>query len=108
METEMHHLLLKMGVAGACALAFVAAYGPAKAVSPPSLEAATTLMVPVVDQEDLSVEEDLRPDEEPEALMGEEPKKEMMPPPPAESESQSGSGANIEDEMIDEIGPGAE
>lgn len=68
----------------------------------------TSLVVPVVDQEDLAVEEDLRPNEPPEALMGEEPEKEMMEPMPKESESESGSGANIEDEMIDEIGPGAE
>ena len=69
----------------------------------------TSLVVPVVDQEDLAVEEDLRPNEPPEALMGEEPeKKMMMDPMPKESESESGSGANIEDEMIDEIGPGAE
>ena len=68
----MHHLLLKTGVvAGACAFAFLAAPGPAKAVSPLGLDEARSLVVPVVDQEDLSVEEDLRPDEPPEALEGE-------------------------------------
>jgi len=101
----MRHILLKTGVAGACALAFLAAQGPAKALSPLSFDDATALVVPVVDQEDLSVEEDLRPDEEPEALMGEKPDESMMESPPEEPDSE-GSG-NMEDEMIDEIGPGA-
>jgi hypothetical protein len=56
------------------------------------------------DQEDLAVERDLRPDEEPIVLEDEGVKpKEAMP-----AESSGGSDANIEDEMIDKIGPGAE
>jgi hypothetical protein len=109
MEAEMHHLLLKTGlVAGACALAFFAAPGPAKAVSPLALDEAKAIMVPVVDQEDLSVEEDLRPDEPPEALEGEQPETPKMVPmtPPAKDMNGESSG-NIEDKMIDEIGPGA-
>ncbi len=103
----MHHLLLKTGVvAGACAFAFLAAPGPAKAVSPLGLDEAKSLVVPVVDQEDLSVEEDLRPDEPPEALEGEKPEMAPMAPPPKEMEGE-GSG-NVEDQMIDKIGPGAE
>jgi hypothetical protein len=106
METKMRHLLLKTCVAGACALAFVAAYGPAKAMSPLSLDEVPALFVPVVDQEDLSVEEDLRPDEPPEAMMGEKPEGSMMDTPP---EEPAGEGAgDMEDEMIDKIGPGAE
>jgi hypothetical protein len=105
-EAEMHHLLLKTSVAGICALAFLAAHGPAKAVSPLSLNQAAPLVIPVVDQENLAVEEDLRPDEPPEALMGETPKKPMMAPPPEETGGQS--SGNIEDEMINKIGPGAE
>jgi len=104
----MHHLLLKTGVvAGACAFAFLAAPGPAKAVSPLGLDEARSLVVPVVDQEDLSVEEDLRPDEPPEALEGAPEKPEMAPmaPPPKEMEGES--SGNIEDQMIDKIGPGA-
>ena len=97
----MHHLLLKTGVVGICALAFLAAHGPAKAVSPLSLNQAAPLVVPVVDQEDLAVEEDLRPDEAPEALMGEPRKKPMMAPAPEEMEGQS--SGNIEDETIDRI-----
>jgi hypothetical protein len=102
-EAEMHHLLLKTGVVGICALAFLAAHGPAKAVSPLSLNQAAPLVVPVVDIEDLTVEEDLRPDEPPEALMGETPKKPKMAPPPKEMGSQS--SGNIEDETIDKIVP---
>lgn len=100
----MHHLLLKTGVAGICALAFLAAHGPAKAVSPLPLNQAAPLVVPVVDIENLTVEEDLRPDEPPEALMGEPPKKPIMAPPPKEMGGQS--SGNIEDETIDKIVPG--
>jgi hypothetical protein len=110
MEAEMHHLLLKTGVvAGACAFAFLAAPGPAKAVSPLGLDEARSLVVPVVDQEDLSVEEDLRPDEPPEALEGETPEKpEMAPMAPPPKEMDGGGSGNVEDQMIDKIGPGAE
>jgi len=105
----MHHLLLKTGVvAGACALAFLAAPGPAKAASRLALDEASSLVIPVVDQEDLSVEEDLRPDEPPEALEGETPEKpEMAPMAPPPKEMKGESSGNIEDEMIDKIGPGA-
>jgi hypothetical protein len=88
METEMRHLTLKTCIAGACALGFVAFGVPAMAA----------------DQEDLALERDLRPDEEPIVLEDEGVKpKEAMP-----AESSGGSDANIEDEMIDKIGPGAE
>jgi len=65
---------------------------------------AASLVVPIVDQEDLSVEEDMRPDEPPAAEMGEKSEKPMMEPAPEASEG----GGNIEDEMVDKIGPGAE
>lgn len=104
----MHHLLLKTGVVGACALAFLAAPGPAKAASRLALDEASSLVIPVVDQEDLSVEEDLRPDEPPEALESETPEKpEMAPMAPPPKEMKGESSGNIEDEMIDKIGPGA-
>jgi hypothetical protein len=99
----MPHLMLKSCLLGACALGF-AASGPANAASPPALDQGRSLILPVVDQEDLSVEEDLRPDEEPIVLEDEGVKpKRAMP-----QESSGGSGANIEDKMIDKIGPGAE
>ena len=105
----MHHLLLKTGlVAGACALAFLGAPGPAVAASPLASDQVRSLVVPIVDQEDLSVEEDLRPDEPPEALEGETPetpKMEPMAPPPRDMKGES--SGNIEDDMIDKIGPGA-
>lgn len=100
----MHHLLLKTGVVCVCALAFLGAHGSAKAVSPLALNQTAPLVVLVVDQENLAVEEDLRPDEAPEALMGETPKKPMMAPPPKEMGGQS--SGNIEDETIDRIVPG--
>ncbi|HUW73925.1 MAG TPA: hypothetical protein VMW05_07835 [Methyloceanibacter sp.] len=104
----MHHHFLKTGVSWACALAFVAAYGsPAEAVSRLSLGQAEPLVVQIVDQEDLSVEENMRPDEPPAALMDEKKsEKPMMEAAPEASEG--GNAANIEDEMVDKIGPGAE
>jgi hypothetical protein len=88
METKMRQLVLKMCVAGACALGLIAFNAPTMAQ----------------DQEDLAVEKDLRPDEEPIILEDEGVKpKEAMP-----EESKGDSDANIEDKMIDEIGPGAE
>jgi len=105
----MHRLLLKTGlVTGACALASFAAPGTAKAVSPLALDEAKALVIPVVNQEDLSVEEDLRPDEPPEALEGEQPETpKMVPMAPPPGNMKGESSGNIEDKMIDEIGPGA-
>jgi hypothetical protein len=99
----MRQLLLNTCVAGACALAFVAAYGPAKAVSPLSLGEDATLVVPVQDQENLSVEEDLRPDVPP-SDFGTDAPEEPKNAPQKEVEGK-GSG-DIEDEMVDKlIGP---
>jgi hypothetical protein len=107
MEIEMHHLLLKTGVVtGACALAFLAAPGPAKAASPFALDEATSLVVPVVDQENLSVEEDLVPDEVPPGSDAGEMTEKPAMGQPAEMK-KGGSSGNTEDEMIDKIGPGA-
>ena len=103
----MRHYLLKTCVAGAGALAFLAAYGSANAVSPLSMDEAASLVVPVVDQEDLSVEEDMRPDEPPAAEEGETSEKPMMAPP-KEEETEGQNAGDMEDEMIDKIGPGAE
>lgn len=86
----MRHLMLKSCIAGACALGFVGLGAPAMAQ----------------DQEDLAVERDLRPDEEPIVLEDEGIKpKEAMPTPESET---GGRDPNIEDEMINTIGPGAE
>lgn len=102
----MHHLLLKTGlVTGAWALAFFAAPDPAEAVSRVPLNGNGSLAIPVQDQENLSVEEDLRPDEAPSDFEAGAPDRYPDQPPPAEPEGK-GSG-NIEDKMIDEIGPGA-
>ena len=84
----MRQLVLKMCVAWACSLGLIALNAPTMAQ----------------DQEDLAVEKNLRPDEEPIVLEDDGVKpKETMP------EGSKGNGdANIEDKMIDEIGPGAE
>jgi hypothetical protein len=109
MEAEMHHLLLKTGlVTGACALAFLGAPGPSVDAAPFVSDQVRSLVVPVVDQEDLSVEEDLRPDEPPEALEGAQPETPTMVPPAPPPRDMKGEGSgNIEDQMIDKIGPGA-
>ena len=97
----MNHLLLKTGAA-TCALAILAAHGPAQAVSPLSLDEVAPLVVPVVNQETLSVEEDLRPDEVPAALEDDAP-----PSTPPKEREGKGSG-DMEDEMLEKVGPGAE
>jgi hypothetical protein len=100
----MRHLILKTCVAGACALGFVAFGGPAQALSPLALDQGRSLVLQVQDQEDLSVEENLRPDEEPIVLEDEGVKpKEGMP-----EESMGEGKGGMEDEMINKIGPGAE
>lgn len=84
----MRQLVLKTCIAGACALGFIASGVPAMAA----------------DQEDLAVERDLRPDEEPIVSEDEGVKpKEAMP-----EESKGGDDANVEDKMLDKIGPVAE
>ena len=81
----MRHLNLKTCIVGACALGFVAFGAPAVAA----------------DQEDLAVERDLRPNEEPIILEDEGVRpKEAMP-----AESGGGSDADIEDETIKRIVP---
>jgi hypothetical protein len=101
METKMRHLMLKTCVAGACALGFVAAGGAAYAVSPYALDQGPSLLIQVEDMETEAVDEDLRPDEMPDGM--EEGKDDMEAMP-----EESDDGGNMEDEMIDEIGPGAE
>ena len=89
----MRHLRVKTWITSACAVGFAAVC--LVAVGEPAL---------AQDQEDLAVERDLRPDEEPIVLEDEgvKPKK-VMP-----EQSSGGSDANIEDRMIDKIGPGAQ
>ena len=88
----MRHLSVKTWITGACALGF-AAVGLVASGEPALAQ----------DEENLAVERDLRPDEEPIVAEDEGAKpKEAMPEP------QGGRDANIEDKMIDKIGPGAE
>lgn len=104
----MRQIMLKTLAAGAGALGLFAFSGSACAA--PALLTAEgvgqdgSLVLQVVDQETLSVEEDLRPDEVPEDMKDEGAPKEPMSEP---SEGKSGGG-DMEDEMIDKIGPGAE
>lgn len=74
----MRHLILKFGVASACALGFVSLSQPAKAFSPPALEQFPPLVIHVQDMEDEAVDEDLQ--------------SEIYPP---------GSGEDAEDEAED-------
>ena len=83
----MRHLTLKTCIAGACALSLVAFGAPATAV----------------DEETLAVERDLRPYEEPAVL-----EDEGVRPKEATRAEPGRSDADIEDKMIDEIGPGAQ
>jgi len=86
----MRHLLLKAGLAGVCALALLVPYGAVQAE----------------DQENLSVEENLRPNLPPSAFeAGASDKTKNQPGEAAEGEGES--SGNIENEMIDKIGPGA-
>jgi len=71
------------------------------AVAAPVLEADSLIVIPVMDQEDLAVEEDLRPDEVPDDLKDDDA-------PKIDAESSEAGGEDTEDEMIDKIGPGAE
>jgi len=88
----MRHLRVKTWITGACALGFAAV--SLVAFGEPAI---------AQDEENLAVERDLRPDEEPIVAEDEGAKpKEAMPEPQGERD------ANIEDKMIDEIGPGAE
>lgn len=61
-----------------------------------------SLIVPAMDEETRAVEEDLRPDEVPETMEDKAAPKEPM------AGTEERGGGNIEDEMIDKIGPGAE
>jgi hypothetical protein len=60
METEMRHLILKIGLASVCALGFIGLNQPAKAFSPPALEEIPPLVIHVQDMEDEAVDEDLQ------------------------------------------------
>lgn len=102
----MRQIMLKNLAVGASALGLVALVGSAWA-APALLTAedpgqAGSLVIPAMDEETHAVEEDLRPDEVPEDM-----KDEGAPAAPEPSGGESGGG-NIEDEMIDKIGPGAE
>ncbi|WP_141701073.1 hypothetical protein [Methyloceanibacter methanicus] len=86
-------------IAGPAALAlglaaFALAGGPAVALTPHSLDSGASLVLPVTDQEDLSVEEDLVPDEvpAPKTKSGEE----MMPAP-----ERPDTGGDMEDSAIE-------
>ena len=75
--------------------------------APPTVPAETmgqfgSLIVPAMDVETRAVEEDLRPDEV------SEPAEDSAAPKEPMAEKQDRSDGDIEDEMIDKIGPGAE
>lgn len=78
-------------IAGLAALAV--AGGPAAALTPSAMPAGPSWVLPVMDQENLSVEEDLEPSQVPEAM---KESGEGMAPAPERSEA----GGNIEDEEI--------
>ena len=104
----MRQIMLKTFMAGAGALGLFACCGSAWA-APALLTAGGlgqhgSLIMPAMDDETLAVEEDLRPDEVPEDMKDEGAPKEPMSEP---SDGKSGGG-DMEDEMIDKIGPGAE
>lgn len=97
----MRHLMLKTCVAGTFALGFVAVGGPASALTPLTLNQGPSLLIHVEDMETEAVDEDLRPDEMSDDMDGGKDHMEAMP-------EESDDGGNMEDEMIDKIGPGAE
>ncbi len=113
----MHQIVLKNLAVAASALSLIAlgpvALGPialsgtawaAPALSTPEgLGQVGSLIIPAKDEETRAVEEDLRPDEVPEAM-----KDDGGPAAPATEPSGESGGGNIEEEMIDKIGPGAE
>jgi len=73
--------------------AFALAGGPALALTPQSLEPSASLVLPVTDQEDLSVEEDMVPDEVPDTMKDSGEK--MMPAP-----DRPGAAGDMEDSAI--------
>jgi len=103
----MRQIMLKTLAAGAGALGLFAFSGSACAA--PALLTAEgvgqvgSIIMPAMDEETLAVEKDLRPDEVPEDM-----KDEGAPKAPMSEPSEGKSGGDMEDEMIDKIGPGAE
>jgi hypothetical protein len=96
METEMRHLILKIGLASVCALGFIGLNQPAKAFSPPPLDEGRPLVIHVQDTEDEAVESDLESDLYPpgsEDEMSDEP---MM------SDEMDEKKGDMENEMMDE------
>ena len=109
----MHHLnwkaCLNFKIWSAAPLALVilsapvaSSAGPALAMAPHSLDAGRSLVVPVMDQEDLSVEEDLVPDEVPDSER--EAAGQDVPMP----EQKSGGDGDIEDQTIKRLEPSEE
>lgn len=103
----MRQIMLKMLAVGASALGLIAFGGSASAapalLTAEGLGQVGSLIMPAMDEETLAVEKDLRPDEVPEDM-----KDEGAPKAPSPEPSEGKSGSNMEDEMIDKIGPGAE
>jgi len=75
-------------IAGLAGIALAGA--PAFAMTPKPLGASPSLVLPVMDEEDKTVEEDLRPDEVPTTKSG----REMVPAP------ERAEGGNVEDEEV--------
>ena len=78
-------------IAGLAALAL--AGGPAAALTPHSLESGASMVRPVMDQEDLSVEEDMEPGEVPGAMKDSGDK--AMPAP-----DRRGVAGDMEDDAV--------
>lgn len=94
----MRHLVWTTGFANAFCCALFS--GPQMALAARVLEADSLIVIPVMDQEDLAVEEDLRSDEVPDDLKDDAPKMDV--------ESSEAADEDTEEETIHKIGPGAE
>lgn len=93
----MQHLLVRMCVAGACALGFVALNQPAKAFSPPTLDDTKPLVIHVQDMEDEAIESDLETGIVQPGTEDEDMSMEPMQEPAEEKKSEE-----MENEMMDE------
>lgn len=90
----MRHWNEKVWIAGLAA--FGLAGTPALALTPHAIDPGSSLVMPVVDQEDLSVEEDLAPDEVPDDMKKSEDRIEPAP------ETKGEDAGDIEDETVKE------
>ncbi|GFO82850.1 hypothetical protein [Methyloceanibacter sp.] len=88
----MRHWNEKVWIVGLAAFGLIGS--PALALSPHAIDPGSSWVVPVMDQEDLSVEEDLVPDEVPDGMKKSEDRMEPAPEPKGED------AGDIEDETL--------